>query len=388
MAYDLQSLRAQLTADGGDEKTWDRLLACFGEESLANISRYAALMLTPDFAPQGLMRPLFEWFERWGCLPVAAVPHCFNPAEITLLYAGRVTHRSRKGRMHSSWLSPRLYGLGASVLLILRGTDGAEPLQERIRRDKGISRYGEHTSEHLRGISRIADRCISLVHSPDDYEGFLHLTELVIGMEAAAAALRPGRETISEEHLSALAPKVDLAAEPHPFDLLLRLMQQGVALVIADPMAHGPTLLPRELFRAVGEERGRLNDLASDRRLDADPWRLETQTWRSLSRLAPQLAALTAQQSDARDASGSWDGLKVAHARLELCRVMQEMCARESFDPRLSHDIVEIFRRNHLALDAWDEQRLHVLAAFHGRDTFSDASPELVASADSDRKEN
>jgi hypothetical protein len=58
---------------------------------------------------------------------------------------------------------------------------------------------------------------------------------------------------------------------------------------------------------------------------------------------------------------------------------MQEMCARESFDPCLSRDVIETFRRNQLMLDPWDEQRLHVLAAFHGVDSSSDAAIQRPA---------
>src|SRR5262245_12749622 len=118
MERDTKWLRDKLLSSGHPEQTWNMLLASFGEVCLSRIGQYGALLLTPDFAPQELVGTLFQWFQKWKSAPVAAVCHCFNPAENTLLYAGRVTHRNRKGRMHSAWLSPRLYGMGSCVLLI------------------------------------------------------------------------------------------------------------------------------------------------------------------------------------------------------------------------------------------------------------------------------
>jgi hypothetical protein len=340
-------------------------------DNLKWISRYGLLLLTPDFAPQDLVGPLFEWFRRWDSEPVAAVAHCFNVAEITSLYAGRVTHKSRKGRMHSGWLSPRLYEMGTSILLVLRSRAETPPLQDRIRHDKGISRYGEHTEEHVRGLSRISDRCLSLIHTPDNYEGFFHLAHLVIGSEGTAASLQPDREAITEDQLATLISKPDLKDESHPFDLLFRLIQQGVVLLTADPRVKIPLQFLKTLLREIVAERNRVAKIASSQEL-------EDETWISLSKLQPALASLTAQQFATNVDIASWPELKFHNATLELCRVMQEMCERESFNTMLSHDVIEVFRRSQLPLDRWDEHRLHILAAFHGQDSASDAAAPVA----------
>jgi hypothetical protein len=374
MNHKLKWLRDQILKASADKQAWNVLLDSYGFEALSHISRYGVLLLTPDFAAQDLVASLFGWFRSSSCEPVAAACHCLRPAEITLLYAGRITHRNRKGRMHSAWLSPRLYEMGTSILIILRSTDGAPPLQERISVAKGISRYGEHTEEQLRGLSKIADRCFSLIHSPDNYEGFFHLTELVIGTEATKTSLDLDREPLAEKELAALIPKADLANEPHPFDLIFRLLQQGVALLTSDPRAGIPRPLLRRVFERVAAERERLRRIVANQQL-------EEETWRALSKLHPELTSLTEHQFGAGNQIACWDKLKFYNASLELCRVMQQMCVRESFNTLLSHDIIDTFRRNQMQLEKWDVQRLHVLAAFHGVDSDADASLKPQADA-------
>jgi hypothetical protein len=369
MDHDLAWLRDEITSSS-DEQTWEILRDRYGLENLGRISQYGLLLLTPDFAPQKLIRPLFDWFERWDSEPVAAAAHCFNVAEITLLYAGRVTHRSRKGRMHSGWLSPRLYGLGTSLLLVLKSRVGAPPFQYRISKVKGISRYGEHTEAHVRGMSKISDRCLSLIHTPDNYEGFFHLAELVVGSEGTAAALHPEREPIAEEQLATLINKPDLKDEIHPFDLIFRLIEQAAILLRVDPRVKIPPRILNTVFREVAAARDRLARLSESQQL-------EDETWNALSKLQPALADLTSRQLQPVAEIESWPKLKFSNAMLELCRVLQEMCERKTFNTLLSHDLVEIFRRVQLPLDAWEEQRLHVLAAFHGQDSASDAAAPL-----------
>ncbi len=362
----LKWLREELVESGQDDHAWQKLLESFGEQRLSRVSQYGALLLTPDFAPQNLTKDLFRWFDRWHSFPCAVVCHRFTPAETTLLYAGRITHRSRKGRMHSGWLSPRLYAMGTSILIVLKTTDRTQPLQPQIKNAKGISRYGEHTAGDLRGMSKIADRCLSLVHTPDNYDGFFHSLDLVMGNEGTKTILEDDLEAVTEEQFAAIVPKAGLVDEPHPFELLFRLILQGVAVLIGDPRVKISRTLLTDVFERVGKERTRLATLSGQP--------LEGEAWKSLCGIGPELGTLAAHQFKLNDQFASWTKLKIDQSRLELCRVLQEMCNREAFDTRLSFDIVETFRRNQIELDPWDVQRLHVLAAFHGVDSASDAS--------------
>lgn len=148
-----------------------------------------------------------------------------------------------------------------------------------------------------------------------------------------------------------------MAKEPHPFDYIFRLIQQGLALFIGDPRTPAPISTLRKVFEQVRHERAYLREVEL-----GSP--LVEEAWKALARIAPALSELS-KQNNAYELGNSFHVLCLVNARIELCKVMEALCDRSSFNPRLSFAAIEIFRRNHLLLGSWDQHRLHVLAAFH-----------------------
>ena len=322
----------------------------------ARLVHHAILTATPDLIAGGLVRALLRRLKSNGIVPVALIPHVFSEAESFMLYGGRVTHQTGESRLHSKWLSPRMFTAGTSLVALLRQDGGDEPLQRRLMSLKGRGRLGEYREDQLRGLSRSVDRSLSLVHSPDDLEGLLHETDLLLGREVLHCALEPGLAALGEEAAAALVGE-DEGGERHLFDILFQVIGRAASLCVCDP-SSGSAAPARELLRESEAER---------RRLAAEPLTpgLADEAWRAVADRSEGLRALFRSERDRLDWELPWLDLRRRLARVRLLRLLVEGSERSRFDPRLSEAVVEALRDAQLPLGRWETHRLHVVAAFH-----------------------
>ena len=356
----LEELSRQFHARGRSEDL-PPVVDAYGLERLLGLGRYADLILTPDLLAQGLMPSFLEWVDsKWDAEIVVANALLLDHAQMTGLYAGRTTHHRSRRRANSFWLSPRLYSMAPVLFVVLRSRNPDEQdLQSKVRDAKGKSGYSEHPAGSFRSISPVSDRCLSLMHSADDYEGFLHEGELLVSREGIIRSMDPDRVPLQAVEVTALTGYPPFPIDPHPFQLLYRLVERGLAQLIGDPLSPLPQPSVREIARDVRTLRGAVEGLAT-RPVTAE------EAWEPLRERAPRLEAMADgfDRLQRRDGGLSWTGHR--NARMELCLAMAALCDATTLTARSIFSIVDVFRRNGIPLNDWEEQRLFVLGVFHG----------------------
>lgn len=322
----------------------------------AALDAFGALLVTPDFVQQGLEGALLAHLERLEVTVVAAVPYVFGAHDTSALYEPSLARRDRP-RRPSSWLSLELFGLGHCVLLLLRGSPSQPSVQARLTAHKGPSSYVQRDHESLRGMSPIADRYFSLVHSPDDNDELRRLCALVLGERAAGRALAGELPPVPEEALRQLLGAAPLRQESHPFDVLLRSLGLGVAVLAADPRLP-PSARPLKALASVRAARRSLRYVER-----GEP--LARAAMAALTGLAPAMAQVRERLREV-GAGDDWRELGWAHARIELGAQLAALCDPAQLDPTLIDAYVALLRRNHLVLDDFTQHRLRVLSALYG----------------------
>jgi hypothetical protein len=321
-------------------------------------ARYAVLTATPDLVQQHLLPRLLQMLLDHQIDVVAAIPRVFTAADAVMLYDGHITHKSEEPRTHSGWLAPRLFAAGPSLMLVLRSRTAGEALVARVAALKGRSRIGQYRSDQMRGLSRITDRSLSLVHSPDDFAGVLHELGLFAGTRGIAAVFEEQRGALAKAVLEAILPSTTLASEPNPFDILPRVMAQAAAMCACAALnsPHEALSLLHEL-QACRRELGRFP-------IDSA---LELALWRLLAPLQGHVDALFKAERDKLDWNWPAQDLRHALKRLELLSVLRRSCSPRDFDLQESNALADALRACHLPPAPWDEHRLDLIAAYHRR---------------------
>jgi len=335
-------------------------------EHTMNDSRIALLTATPDLVAGGLLPELASRLAANGFQVAAALPFVFSDAQSFMLYAGKVTHiRSEQGKLHASWLSPRLFSGGVSVVLILRVDTEAEGLhaQQRLCLLKGGSRWGEAGADQLRGISPGCDRSLSFVHSPDDFCGVLHELQLLFGRDLAdwaQSAEALGRTAVPSTWLPLLAPAApttilstrSLLAWPWA-------VQRALAIIAADPLSAVDIAKVIDAFNKtenIGEEISSATALQDATRI----------VWSKLAELRSGLAEIHQQVMIHLNGADDPISFSRAAARATLSRALVAICEMRPIDPRASLLLFDAFTRIGSPLSHWEAQRLHLGAAYHG----------------------
>ena len=324
--------------------------------------RLGLLTATPDLVAAGLLPSLVERLAANGLRPVAAMPRVYTSAETFMLYDGKPTHpRSDRSRLHSNWLAPRLFTGGVSLVLLLRSDAPRGDAQMALCAIKGGSGYRQALEMQLRAISASCDRCLSLVHCPDDAVGVAHELRLLFGDSLAdwttsSAALN--RPTLPIEWLPNLVPsQAEEIARTGVLEAWPELLRRGVCLLAADPLSGVDTELAASL--GVGFDSSR----AMATRAEGEA--VAPTLWRSLALLKPLLEQLHQQCVRALNVPVDPRGFARAAARATLSRILLAACSDRPVDPTLSASLVSALASVGSPPSYWEEQRLHVAAAYH-----------------------
>lgn len=326
-------------------------------------TRLGLLTATPDLVAAGLLSALVERLAIDGLRPLAALPHVYSPAETFMLYDGKPTHpRSDRARIHSNWLTPRQFTGGVSLVMVLRAdTADKDGTQARLCAIKGGSRRGQATAAQLRGLSPSCDRSLSLVHCPDDDTGVTHELRLLFGSALARWIDGPGaldRPLLPLEWLPALVPAA--AAESAAGSVLAAwptMLRRATCVLAADPLGGVDLPLATTMAAALQDLGKALDDIGTD----GGPEDL----WRGLAALRPLAAGLHRQSAAAMAEAGDGTGYARAAARATLSRAVLAACEADAVNPVLSGLLARAFSAAGAPLSHWEEQRLHVTAAYH-----------------------
>lgn len=309
----------------------------------------AILTATPDLISQNLLFQLIQQLKSYSIYPIAIIPKVFSSAESFMLYNGIQTHpRTNENRLHSNWLSPRLFTGGMSVVLVLI-TDDKEDLQEKLRFLKGGSRLNEKNADKLRGISTLCDRSHSLIHSPDDKAGFNHEIKLLFGNDFLTHLYD---KRISDDLIKIFSSK----HINNTLELLPLLIQKAYCLFLMDPefKINEENLLLT--IQKISELRQHLSKPYTSNTLD--------HFWNSLSSLSNNMIEVYNQLMQ----NPMPKDLKPFNrylAKLQLARVIIEACNRSIFDPITSGSLIKCFNDIDHPLNHWEQQQLHIIAAYH-----------------------
>jgi len=126
--------------------------------------RNALLLLKPDAAITGAMRPAVSWLLDHGYRIVGAYPVQFTGLHIRALWYFNWHDATRERRR----LADRLAGLSPAVVLIVTHPDDAQPVSVRLTADKGPADPACREPGQLRHELGAGTYLLNLIHTPDN----------------------------------------------------------------------------------------------------------------------------------------------------------------------------------------------------------------------------
>lgn len=234
-------------------------LAAAGIDRDAFARRHALLLLKPDAAITGAMRPAVSWLLSHGYRIVGAYPVQFTRMHVRALWYFN-WHRATA---HRRRLGDRLAGMTPSVVLIVTHPDDTQPVSIRLTADKGPADPAQREPGQLRYALGAGTYLLNLVHTADDPDEVLRELSVYFA------------EPVLSEVLSACAADTDASAEAMS---LVDRIESGVDrrsgdlaaaqdAVWDDLAASGMADRPRS-----GDEWLAALDAAEQRGIRLDPW--------------------------------------------------------------------------------------------------------------------
>lgn len=225
------------------------------------------MVILPDALRQQLVPGIGAYLGARGLVPLAVRSVLLSTRDTEAMYGGQLRAKtSESGRRHGPALTSRLFALDNSLVVLLRGEPGTDV--PRVVHDlKGPSSYLQRRPGSLRVLSDIEDRCMSLVHTPDDRE------QTDAHARHFFPALPPAGTDVLDWELvadcrSLLTPDPRASRYAAAVRLLLRVVSvcsaHGLLTAQSEPIAHARKLLREWL--AAPPRHGRAEH---DRFLDA-----------------------------------------------------------------------------------------------------------------------
>ncbi|MCA5974447.1 MULTISPECIES: hypothetical protein [Pseudomonas] len=315
------------------------------------------ITVTPDAMAQGLLKPLLDALNNADIYIVAAIPHRFSMPEVLLLYQDRITHDRKESRTLSNWLSPRSFTAGGSVVLAVRSRKAhPQGLQPFIAALKGSSRMAEPKVGKLRAITAWCERSLSLVHSPDDEEGVDHELTLLFGPELLIRINQLEGLALERDvlRLLALHAREDVASSI--FSGMPNILARGCACLYGSPIFTKKDQL--------------LNLIDRLRRLSKNVSRQAAHEqvsffWSALESFKKDFVALHECCKQ-----GLMDNVSIKQSLYRyrlvcMTNTMIAACDPVMFKVDVSEELCNTFSSAGIVLDHWEEQSLHIVAAYH-----------------------
>lgn len=233
--------------------------AAAGVDAEVFARRHALLLLKPDAAITGAMRPAVAWLLEHGYRITGAYAVSFTPLHLRALWYFSWQRATPQRRL----LADRLAGLSPAVVLVVTHPDDTEPVSARLTAQKGPADPALREAGQLRSALSAGTYLLNLVHSADDPDDVLR--ELGV--------------YFSESELAQVIPQ--LSADPDASAEAYRVteaVESGVVRRSGEPAAARAAL--QDALSAAGLE---VRPLTAEQWLDAlaqadrrgivlDPW--------------------------------------------------------------------------------------------------------------------
>lgn len=279
---------------------------------------------------------------------VAVTATRLRPDQYGALYAGSVVKQHNRGRANAPWLGQQLASLDMSIPVVLR-TSLPVDLSALLTEWKGPSGYGTRNRGDLREVSAASDRCVSLFHTSDSTAEMRKDAAVFFGAELVDEILSGRRSRpVPLEAVLALRCFVPVDDEPHPYDLPLRCLVRGMALIAFDARIEisgwgvdGQVATAVELRRQLASLRGRAV-------LEELPATLEAMA----AVLPPVEIPITGATT-------------LVHRRKALLDVLQVTCRMAAWGPELAAQLIHELEANELFVDPWERHRITTAMTFY-----------------------
>lgn len=239
-------------------ETWDALVAAKIDPAQF-ARRHGLLLLKPDAAITGAMRPAVSWLLAYGYRIVGAYPVSLTRLHLRALWYFNWHRATPERRL----LADRLAGLSMSVVLVLTHPDDDLPVSSRLTAEKGPADPNLRETGHLRSVLSAGTYLLNLVHSADHPDDVLRELGVYFGEPQLAEVIVA---CASDSDVSAeafrLVDRIEAAVIRRPGDLTA-----AQDAVWAELLAAGMTERPQ-----TGQEWLSALDDASRRGVLLDVW--------------------------------------------------------------------------------------------------------------------
>ena len=293
----------------------------------------------------------------WWIAALAVVPT--SPALVALIYTKSRLAIPEADRLDSTWLGPALFERDMSIATVVVRKEAVGSLTEALERTKGTSAYPRRTSAAMRSVSPISNRCMSLLHTPEDHSDLVRTAGLIFCGDLLERIRRGEDErSLDLADVARIRGYRGMAQERDPYEILSRTAQRILTLLYAD--RH---LVVRQEFHVlattIAAEQRDLGD--STGRARRDQAHANMDGWRSaVKALPPVEPAALVPAGPADDHAHK----RLVGRRRELFRCLEILLNPPSYDARTAEMVLADLRDNGLYVGEWEAHRLMAAMVF------------------------
>lgn len=126
-------------------------------------------LILPDALAQELVPAIGGYLARYSLQPAGVATDLLDERHRAIMYdSGPRSKYSEKGRVHGREMTRRLLALDNCLAVLVTGPSRSEDVSRLLHDLKGQSSFLKRKPGSLRDLSASSDRCMSLIHTPDD----------------------------------------------------------------------------------------------------------------------------------------------------------------------------------------------------------------------------
>ena len=126
-------------------------------------------LILPDALAQGLVPAIGRYLAQYDLHPVAVSAEVLGENHRAVLYDHGIRSKySQSGRMYGPKMTRSLLALDNCLAVLVTGGAPDQDVSQLLHCLKGQSSFLQSKPGSIRDLSYLSDRCMSLIHTPDD----------------------------------------------------------------------------------------------------------------------------------------------------------------------------------------------------------------------------